>query len=154
MKYTLDFLRPEYIPIALNMAHEFHKISPYKTIEIDPDKTEQFLQDLLKAPIDTQTALLLFADEKPCGLIIGLKAPFVFGEGDYTCEVMWWVDPEHRKSSGALRLLEAYEYWSKNIAHAHYTQMVALVGVEEDRLGHLYERKGYSPVEITYLKEI
>lgn len=69
---------------------------------------------------------------------------FISGQR-FAGEVFWWVDPSHR--GHGLRLLKWAETWAQQQG-AESIQMIA----PDDRLGALYTRLGYVPVERTYLR--
>jgi GNAT superfamily N-acetyltransferase len=79
------------------------------------------------------------------GLIV---APNILTGQHYADEIAWWVDPEHRKSRAAHRLLCAAENWARQKGLS-VLKMVAPAGSE---IGTFYERRGYVLVESAYQK--
>lgn len=65
-------------------------------------------------------------------------------------EMFWYVMPEHRKSKAGSLLFAALEEWAT--ANANSFCMVALSHMHENRIGQMYESKGYVPLERTYIK--
>lgn len=66
-------------------------------------------------------------------------------------ELFWWIDPDHR-GVGA-ELLNALEQWVE-AQGAHSFSMIALEALEPERVGLIYRRRGYRPVERSYLRGI
>lgn len=66
-------------------------------------------------------------------------------------EIAWWIEPEFRGGSAAVRLLEAAEAWAKNMGARRF-QMVAPTA--NARVGELYRRRGYAEVETTWQREL
>jgi GNAT superfamily N-acetyltransferase len=62
-------------------------------------------------------------------------------------EVVWWVEPEAR--GDGVRLLRAAEDWAIEQGIGKM-QMVA----PNERVGALYERMGYLPVETSYQRTL
>ncbi len=63
---------------------------------------------------------------------------------------MWWfVLPEHRGGTAALRLIRAFQNWAKACG-CKRCQMVHLTGLQPERLKHIYESLGYTLVESCY----
>ena len=60
-------------------------------------------------------------------------------------EVFWWS--EGREGMG---LLNALETWCE--ANCHSLRMITLHAVEPEATGRLYERRGYVPLEHSYIK--
>ncbi|MEO1908797.1 MAG: hypothetical protein ABGX08_17420 [Citromicrobium sp.] len=60
-------------------------------------------------------------------------------------ELFWWS--EGREGLALLKALEGH-----CAVHAHSLLMITLEAVEPERTGRLYERRGYAPVEHSYLK--
>ena len=82
------------------------------------------------------------------GLIAGTIDSSMFNGKLYACEKMWYVDKEHRGSTG-IRLLKAFEKWAKKMK-VTAIEMAAL-GMDIDKL---YRRMGYKKLETHYLKEV
>lgn len=77
------------------------------------------------------------------GMIGLMVAPHPFSGERVAGELFWWVEPAHR--GHGVRLLRAGEAWAR--AHdAVRFQMVA----PNARVGHLYRRLGFAPLETTY----
>jgi GNAT superfamily N-acetyltransferase len=66
-------------------------------------------------------------------------------------ELFWWIDPDHRGRGS--ELLNALEAWVKDQG-AHSFVMITLEALEPERVGLIYRRRGYRPVEHSYLKEM
>lgn len=66
-------------------------------------------------------------------------------------EAFWWVSPEAR--GNGLRLLNRFESWATERG-AKRLIMVHLSGLMPEKIGTLYERRGYSPVEVHYVKSV
>lgn len=60
-------------------------------------------------------------------------------------ELFWWSE-----GRDGLRLLSALEGWCAE--HCHSLRMITLEAVEPERTGRIYERRGYAPLEHSYLK--
>jgi GNAT superfamily N-acetyltransferase len=94
--------------------------------------------------------ILLRKEEKAVGFIVGFANSPLFSGDKIATEAAWYVQPEHR-GRGSLKLLQAYEYWAKNVAKVKLIQMLHL---GDERLDKLYERKGYRKSEVCYIKEV
>lgn len=60
-------------------------------------------------------------------------------------EVFWWSEGRE-----GLRLLDALEGWCA--ANCHSLRMITLHSVRPEATGRLYERRGFAPLEHSYIK--
>lgn len=94
-------------------------------------------------------AILLVSgsDATVTGMIGMLSFDHPFSGERVASEMFWWVDPEAR--GDGIRLLVAAEKWAKE-AGAVKVQMVA----PNERVGEIYERLSYTPVETMYQRAL
>lgn len=109
--------------------------------------SEQLMQD--------ERAGAVFIAHTENGEIIGATAGILFPlwmapEHITGQEMFWYVMPEHRKSKAGSLLFAALEEWAANNSDSFC--MVALSHMHENRIGQMYESKGYVPLERTYIK--
>lgn len=130
------------------MALRFLAESQYHgTVKPDVDHLAHFIAWLL------EHGLLLVLDVDGCiaGMFGAAIVPHMFS-GELTAnEVVWWVDPEYRGGSHALRMLRWFDEWAADRG-AKRQQMVAPFG--EARLHDVYQRLGYAPLETVYQREL
>lgn len=131
------------ISALVHMGERFLAASPYADVLT---KNPQQMATLCQQLIDgTGVILVLDGGSGPVGMI-GLYCAPHFLSGDLSVgEVFWWVDPDQRGQG--VRLMRAAETWARERG-AVAMQMVA----PDDRVGALYQRLGYQPVERTYLR--
>ncbi len=84
------------------------------------------------------------------GFLAGMSSPFVFGPHFIASEIAWWINEDKRKDGAGAELVEAFEYWAKNVAGC---TMITLTGLD-DEIGKFYEKKGYKLYERAYMKEL
>lgn len=68
-------------------------------------------------------------------------------------ELLFYVKPEHRRGRAAWRLKDDFEAWARGRGVGAIT-FTGHHGLEGDRVGRLYERWGYRPVETIYIKRL
>jgi GNAT superfamily N-acetyltransferase len=66
-------------------------------------------------------------------------------------EMMWWLDPQWRRGTLAMRLWMTGETWARDHG-ALWFQMIQPYG--DERTGVLYRRRGYVPLESTWTKRL
>lgn len=84
------------------------------------------------------------------GMLGLITAPNILTGLRYADEIAWWVEPEHRKTRSAHRLLCAAEDWARQKGLS-VLKMVAPAGSD---IGTFYERRGYTLVESAYQKTL
>jgi len=89
----------------------------------------------------------MFHEEKLVGCLLGTVAPHFLARESVSQELMWWVEPEHRGNSGALKLVLLFERWAKERG-AFLNIMASFAGTDgDDRLEAIYKQRGYSLLE-------
>lgn len=80
------------------------------------------------------------------GAIGGTSTPHPFNHAHIIGqEMFWWSEGRE-----GLRLLDAFEAWCAE--NCHSLRMITLEAVNPERTGRLYERRGYRPLEHSYMK--
>lgn len=80
------------------------------------------------------------------GAIGGMIAPHPFNYSQkFVDELFWWSEGRE-----GLRLLAAFEEWAAS--RDAMVRMTALEAVSPDRVGRLLERRGYQPLERSFIK--
>lgn len=150
---TLRLATQEDFDILKKMCILFLEESPYRSYPRELHKIEALIGSFLVGDL-SKTCVLAFYKDKPIGMIAGAVSETLFSHHLVASEVVWWIDPDHRrKSKAALELLGAFEYWAR-INKASYVQMQCLSGLNEDGVGRIYKRLGYNQNEIAYVKEL
>lgn len=103
--------------------------------------------------LDGGTGVILasFKENTITGAIGAVLTQHLFSSKMMAVECFWYVLPEHR--GDGIRLLKAFEEWAVK-AGAELLAMIHLLSLQPEKLGSLYRRMGYHPVEVNYLKEI
>lgn len=142
------------LPDILSMAHKFAQASTYAGMTVDDGKVTKLIDMMLSEGPKVSIILLAIEDDKPVGMI-GARAtePLYFKE-KVAAELVWWVEPEHRRSNHAKELIDAYEYWAKNVSKCDYTQMSLLETDQINLIDRIYRRRGYRTTERSYVKEV
>jgi len=104
--------------------------------------------------MDAKLLLVMEEGGKPVAMAAADGAPCWFNRNCVLGrELLWYVQPEHRKGKDSRHLLGALE----DLARArgiHLFDVVAEEGERSDALGRLYRRADYSPAERVYRKRL
>lgn len=126
----------------LEMAMKFVGITGYDALS-NEDDIKLLIQDFLEAPHDRKIIIL-----DDFGFIAGQATKFPFGPEMLASEVAWWIDPEARGENKGRKLMEAFEYWAKNVAKCKFISMTSL----DKDVEKIYKNKGYKLYERAYMK--
>jgi Acetyltransferase (GNAT) family len=93
----------------------------------------------------------IFEGPVPVGVIGGLCVNDVNDDQLVASEMFWYVLQGHRV--GGIKLVKAFETWAKEKG-AKRVSMVHLCGDNAATLGKYYQKIGYVPTELHYLKAL
>jgi GNAT superfamily N-acetyltransferase len=140
------------LPTLVKLGAEFYKDTQHsKHTPYSGDDVQKLLHVMLENPLS-----VVFVSELDNGEVIGTAGAMLYplwmnpkhitGQ-----EMFWYVMPEHRKSKAGKLMFDALEEWASERADSFC--VTALASEHEKRVGQMYEKKGYVPLERTYVKE-
>lgn len=94
-------------------------------------------------------------DDGELGAVGGIGAfagpHYLFVRPRMASEMFWWVEPDYRGGTAALRLIEAYEAWARDQG----CEVVCFSAfVDDPRVARLLDRRGYRHMESAYSKRL
>mgnify|MGYP000894854066 CR=1 len=132
------------MPELVRMGRAFHAAA-----KLDIEFDDSTFRDLCAQLIEADGALLLIDDG---AMLAALCFPIYFNASALVAqELFWWVDPDKR--GAGIRLLQRAEQWAKEKG-AVTLQMIALDELSGESVGRLYERRGYRPLERSYVRNL
>lgn len=111
---------------------------------------EETISNLINNLLSGKQNEMIILLEPGAGMLVGMSSPFVFGPHFIASEIAWWVNPDKRDTGIGNELIQAFEYWAKNIAGCTLITLTSL----DDSVGKFYEKKGYKLHERAYMKEL
>ncbi len=134
------------IPQMLEMGRRFYEASGYSDVtEFDPES----LRVTYEALITSESAVVLVAEGAMAAALI---YPFYFNASHKTAqEMFWWVDPDKRGIG--TKLFDALMAGVK-AKGAQSLSMIALERLTPEKVGGIYERRGFRPSERSYIKKL
>jgi GNAT superfamily N-acetyltransferase len=96
---------------------------------------------------------VLCNEDEVVGMFVSFATPSFFSDVTQAVELVWYVDPEHRGSREALKLLDLYEEWAKEQG-AVCVNLMNIDMLNGPKVAKLYNRKGYTLTENTFVKEL
>lgn len=109
--------------------------------------------DMIAKLIAFESASVVFVVEQPDGKLTGMLGVHIFAQ-PYSGEIIaneafWWLDYGHR-GYGAF-LLRRAERWARERGAKRILMMQPF---DKKRVGEIYTALGYSPVEVTFSKDL
>lgn len=130
----------------IEMGRRFVEETAYNgRVVVDPERVAETVVNVVRSP--DGIVLVSGSDASISGMIAVIVYPHPFSGERIATELVWWVDPEAR--GDGIRLLRAAEAWAREVG-AVRMQMVA----PDERVGALYRRMGYEPVETSYQRSL
>lgn len=128
------------IPALLAMGERFaDKAKLTDHVGYDPDSMAATFAALIEAP----EHIVLISET---GAIGGTSCAHPFNHSHRIAqELFWWSEGRE-----GLRLLTAFEEWARETCQS--VAMIALEAVEPERVGRIYEKQGYAPLERGFVK--
>lgn len=130
----------------LSMSMKFMEKTGY-TEHSDEETISKLITNIL---IGEQNQMIILL--KPgMGFLAGMCSPFLFGPHFIASEIAWWVNEDQRGSGVGAELLDAFEYWAKNVANC---SLITMTTLNNEEIGKFYEKKGYELYERAYMKKL
>lgn len=130
---------------VLNMAFKFMSHTGYTEYS-----NEETISNLINTILTGEQNSMIILLKPGVGFLAGMSSPFAFGPHFIASEIAWWINEDKRKTGAGAELVEAFEYWAKNVASC---TLITLTGLDDD-IGKFYEKKGYKLYERAYMKEL
>ena len=127
---------------VLGMAEKFVATTGYGPLFDKATVGELILAFIKAAP----TEKIIILDD--FGFIAGQATQFPFGPYRMASEVAWWIDPDSRGENKGSKLMEAFEYWAKEVALCDFISMTSL----DKKVENIYKKKGYKLYERAYMR--
>jgi RimJ/RimL family protein N-acetyltransferase len=141
----LKIATPDDFEEIRDMAMKFMDTTGY-TAYSDEETISKLINNILTGKQDEMIILL-----KPgVGFLAGMASAFPFGPQLIASEIAWWINEDQRKGGAGAELVDAFEYWAKNIAGCTMITLTSL----DDKVGKFYEKKGYELYERAYMKQL
>ncbi len=87
------------------------------------------------------------------GMFVGSISEYYFGRDLIAADLLWYVHPDHRGGTVAVRLLKHFTQWGQNMGVKEICIGVS-TGVQTERTGDLLDRLNFACVGGTYKRRV
>lgn len=138
------------VPALVDLGARFVGYSPYgDTLTW----TREDLAEGLRTAIGDGVVFVAQHEERIVGLLAAIVTAAWFAPRcKAALELAWWMDPEHRGGTAALRMHSEFEAWAR-AQGATARVMSDLVVDGEGTAGAMLDRLGYRQVERSWIRE-
>jgi len=132
------------LPELLRMGQEF---TTALERSFDQDSATETLENLM----DDDNGFLIITEG---GMLGGVVYPSFLDKSVLIAqELFWWVDESVRGNGAGDAMLALFEAWGHR-KDAKQVIMVAMHKLAPEKVGKLYQNKGYGPFEYSYVKDL
>jgi hypothetical protein len=126
---------------------QMHKETEFRRFQTSEIKIQRFVERM----IDTQYADVVAVDGRVEGVFLGNITDFWFSDELLASDACVYLSPKIRGGFTVSRLIDRFERWafSKGVSAV---QLGVSTGYLPDRIGRLYEKKGYGHLGGLYRK--
>jgi GNAT superfamily N-acetyltransferase len=132
----------------IEMGASMHAESAFAALDYSWSKCRELGHRYIQNP-DVNFGAVAEADGKTVGMLMGYVTDYYFGNDKIACDILWYIDPDHRGSRAAIKLLRAFQRWAKEQGASEVCIGVS-TAVEFERTGLLLQRLGYTHVGGNY----
>lgn len=131
------------VPALLALGPQIHAESRHAALPFDANKTGAALRAMIERTEQEQCFLIAIgSDGDIIGFFIGYAAEYFFSRDQVATDVLFYVKPEHRGSSAAVKLIHAFRKWAlaRQVAEM---RICMTTGVAIDRFDRFVRRLGF-----------
>jgi GNAT superfamily N-acetyltransferase len=123
---------------------QIHQEGAYAFLPYDREKVRRLIIEHLEHPEDC-FLYLAEDDGRPAGMLMAMLSDYFSCGGTIASDEAFFVEPEHRGTAAAVRLLRAFRQWAKARGAAELCLGIS-TNVALDRTDRFYERMGLTHV--------
>lgn len=131
------------IPAFVEIGRVYHQESRFKSYGYNEEKLTGNLKKLVENKSGSHCFFV--ADDKngkPYALLIGCIESYFFSDEPVAQSILFWVHPEHRGGSAAVKLVQAFRKWALN-RNAFEVAIGVNSAVSIDRADQFFRKLGF-----------
>ena len=131
----------------VNLCSIMHKESNYKNIDPDYNKSYEFIESSI---IDKESFfIVLIEDNRIIGFFMAKLLEYFFSHERQAVDYLFFIKEEHRKKSGAYKLVSTYIKWAKK-NNVREIILSSTTGVELEKIEKLYSKFNFKKVGVMF----
>lgn len=138
----IRFAQEEDIPTILEMCEAVSAESRFSRYGLNKEKVNAVIASMMSSQGKVCILLAQRTDGAIAGLLAGYVTDFFFCDAIVAQDRLFYVRPEYRGSSAAVKLLMAFRRWAEN-HQAHELSINMSVGIDMARFNKLMVRMGF-----------
>lgn len=148
----------EDVPRLVEMARRFYPLSPYPAIYGDMPEEQAAglvivtMQGLAEYGVAPGVMLVAEKDGELIGMLCAHIDAATFTPAVVAAELVWWMEPEHRGSMAAVRMVKAGEEHARAKGATVFNMCVLSTSPEE--AAGLLRMLGYAPTHTVFSKRL
>lgn len=148
--YKIEKATQEHFSYLLEMSEHFYNSTPYAKFKpFDSDAVGKLLEDLIQFHV----VLVALKNNIPIGMVAAEITNLPINPDILVCaEQAWWVNPEHRGTTVAVRLIRALEEAAEE--EAVDAIIMSKLADSPASVDKIYAKAGYLPAESVFVKDI
>lgn len=151
-KYKIrDANQADIFDITLSVKQFCKEVPHAAWRKTDTNRIKNVVEQLIKS--DDGFVKIVCYEGDIVGALIGMISQAPINDYKFSQELMFWFEPEHRNGRVAPKLIDEYVDWSKRNG-CSFARLSTLDELLNSKVGILFKRKGFSPIETAYVKEL
>jgi len=136
-------------PNVLYMGRMMHAEGRFSGWTFDSVRARDAFVSSLELP--GWLALISEIDGQPAGFFLGCIVPHFFSTTHFAGDLAWYMLPAYRGRRDGLVMLDMWEKHAESLG-VREIKMTLSVGIVNDKVANILERRGYELLETTYVK--
>lgn len=133
------------VPMLLELGKAMHEESRFRDFKFNDEKVTRFFSAAVIVP-----ELIVLVDGDPVhAMLVAYVQKFWWGDDLESDDLLFYVSPEKRGKSSAIRLVNEYKRIAKRMGVAD-PRLSTGTGVKTERTGKLFERLGFEGTGLMY----
>ncbi len=136
----------------IDILKKFAQEQPFSKLKLEAERyNDHHVRKVLDGIRGQGIILLALKDSEIAGIFMAVKTPDIWVPNvRVMTELVWWVNPEHRRSSAGLRLLKEYTKIGEQLVKKGEISTFTMTLLENSPVTNL-EKRGWNPVETNYV---
>lgn len=134
----------------IELGRKMHFESWYRDFDYDAEKVRTFIGMTLESP--SYLGLVLEHEDEAVGFFWAAETEHFFGRDKYACDIVFYIEPEHRGGMAATRMIRAFEAWCR-IRRVKEIHIGTSTGIATERTVRFFTKMGFHSPAMGFRKK-